>query len=152
MNQKQLWTTVAITAVVAVIVSLIMSSFVSPQLAPASSARPSSLAGEINAHRCDADGVCEVNALIVTDDAEFEDSLRANLDLIAEGKLTVKDNLYVASNELFTFWEGPTGNLYIENDLVVGDDIGSLSMTGNGTAYACISSGGEIFRSSTPCV
>jgi len=59
MDIKQIWIMVFIALIVAIVVSLVTSA-VNPSLAP----RTSLSSAPINANSCNADGVCEANAVI----------------------------------------------------------------------------------------
>ena len=156
MESKQIW----MTAVVALVVSLVTALTVN--VAPGLSPRAGSTAPlTVRANSCDADGVCEMNTLIATEDFRFKDDGRFNLGFTSDGHILVKKNAYITSDELSAYDHIPpdlSGNLYVEKDIIVGNDlvvwdgIGALSMAGNGTAYVCLSSLGTFFRSQTPCV
>lgn len=77
-DNKQFWTTVLISAIVAVVVFLLLGfasgGVMFGPLGPFQRAEPQA-PGEINANSCDADGICEINNAEVSQDLNAQSGL-----------------------------------------------------------------------------
>jgi len=152
MNKKD----ILIVAIVAVVASLAVSAF-APQvgLAP----------GISNvADACNGDKVCEMNNALITGslevyEANIEEQLNADIikttDLMVDDGLLQAENAMVGSLEVIgtsTFRSTLGDSIFVAIQPTLANPIWATAYAGNGTAYACISAHGNIFRSEGPCI
>ncbi|MFH1802142.1 MAG: hypothetical protein ABH864_01685 [archaeon] len=142
-DNKQVWKTVGISALTSAIVFLILYfALGGVMLGPSmrmdyAEAYPSTTCRTcLNAKACSADDVCEVNALLVEEDSVFRDDPRFELGFTSEGHSYMQGNAYIGESAGI-FPAESSGNLYVENDLVVGGefDTGEDLMIGEGGLF-----------------
>ena len=95
MDIKQIWIMVFIALIVAIVVSLVTSA-VNPSLAP----RTSASSAPINAHACNADGICEINDGLVQDSLDINGNLDVGGLVELEGDLQVSGDLQLGENSV----------------------------------------------------
>ncbi len=126
MKQKELWTIIVVSAIVAVIASVVTASLMGgvllgPRISTA-----------VNANSCDADNLCEMNFGSILYDLSVGKDIDAR-DITARGSITAESRVYAGMD------------IYASTGLVSGD------LSGNETAYVCTDTEGRLFRSNTAC-
>ena len=95
--EKKMMTTIFVAALVAVVVAVIARG-VGPNLAPRTES--SNAPATINAHRCDADGICEINDGLVQDSLDINGNLDVGGLVELEGDLQVSGDLQLGENSV----------------------------------------------------
>ena len=140
MDKKDILMVIVIAAVVGVVASLITTN-----VSGDASLSPPRI---IEAHACNADGVCEGN--------EFSgDFISGSWGQIQRYPASYGDGLLMRSehSEPIHFRTPSDGHPVGFNDVTIDVD-GKLivrNLEGKGTGYACVKSDGTIFRSEIPC-
>ena len=170
MENKNLGTIIIVTVFVAVITSIITGLIMkNVLLAPAMQAYQVQQT-DVNAHRCQADGVCEFNDAFGNKVGADRISLNT-MGGLGSDTVAVQSNLWVngiASFDDYIKLQSPSATISLENnangDFILRNNgaeyllvkyngnVRLSALSGNGTAYLCVGSDGSISRSQTPCV
>lgn len=136
-NNKQIWMTILIAAVVGILSSAITVSIISKNvlLGPQESLKV------IRANSCDADGLCEINNFTAMS-GEVE-----NLGVLQ--KLSTNDIESGADINIFSAHGGIILNGYSDGVTIVG--LRNI-MNNTNVAFVCADVSGKLFRKSTPCI
>jgi len=169
---------ILVSAIVAVVTSIVTGLIVANvNLSPQKIISDAS--GTINAHKCMADGVCEVNSMssygpidvggddgsLISSAGVYTNILSAKSDLIVDGDIKLRDNptqyprwiLSVSDVGLFELTENLYGQLNTPIRIWGGaggntNAIEMNSLAGSGSGYVCADYQGVLYRSVTPCV